>query len=126
MRLRSTTSYRSPENIGIVPIVESESELREVERKIFLAHIVIGADDSALEQRPERFDVVCVNDAANVLALSVANRLVRESLPAIQILVARVLIGSDEFNFAADSLRDKAMERRHIGVLDHLEDHIAF
>src|ERR1019366_8438363 len=99
LRLRSTTTYRGPENIGVVPIVESERELRKVERQIFLAHVVVRSDDSALEQRPERFDVVRVNDAVNVLALPVANRLMRESLPAIQILAAGGLISRDQLNF---------------------------
>jgi len=45
-----------PENIGVLAIVEAELKLREIERQIFFAHVVIRPDDPALEQRPERFD----------------------------------------------------------------------
>src|SRR5713101_3269950 len=61
------------ENIGVVSIVESELELREVQRQIFLAHFVVCADDSALEQTPESLNRIGVNDAAHVLAAAMAN-----------------------------------------------------
>src|SRR5258708_38181215 len=108
----SAPCYCCAENIGVVAIVAAELKFGQVQRQIFLAHVVIGADDSALEQRPERFDVVRVNQAAHVLALTMSNRLMRESLPAIQIVVARVLVGRDQFNLAAHSLGYEPMERR--------------
>src|SRR5271166_5041972 len=121
----SAPCYRLPKDVVFVAIVESESKLRKVQRQIFLAHVVVSAHDPALQERPERFDVVRVNQAANVLALAVADRLMRQSLPAIQILVAGMLIGRDQFNLAADGFRDKAVKCRHIGMLDHLADHVS-
>jgi hypothetical protein len=52
----SATSYRRPENIFGLAIVEPERELVQVQRKILLADVVMGADDTAFQQRPERFD----------------------------------------------------------------------
>ena len=66
-RQRSTTGHRSPENVGIVPIVEAERKLREIQRQIFLAHIVVSADDSTLQQRPEGVDVLSMYFAAHIL-----------------------------------------------------------
>jgi len=39
MRLRSTTRHRSPENVGIIPIVEPELKFIQIQRQIFLADI---------------------------------------------------------------------------------------
>ena len=64
----SASSHSCPENIWILPIVESKLELVQVERQIFLAHIVIGADDAALHQGPKRFDVVRMDVPANVFS----------------------------------------------------------
>ncbi len=68
MRLRSTTSYRGPENIGIVAIVKSELKLRQIKRQKIFADMMVGSDDSAFQQRPERFHIVCAADAAHVFA----------------------------------------------------------
>jgi len=48
----SATCYRLPKNVWFVAIVEAELKLRKVQRQIFLADIVVRADDSALQQRP--------------------------------------------------------------------------
>ena len=54
----SAPCYGTPEDVRIVPIVESETELREIQRQIFLANVVVGADDPALQERPERIDIL--------------------------------------------------------------------
>jgi len=46
--------YRLAKDIGIVAVVVTELKFGKVERQIFLAYVVVGADDAALEQRPER------------------------------------------------------------------------
>jgi hypothetical protein len=43
----SASCYRAPKDVFVVAIVESESELIEIERQIFLTHVVVGPDDSA-------------------------------------------------------------------------------
>jgi hypothetical protein len=57
----SPPCYRLPKDVFFVAIVESETELREVQRQIFLADVVVGADDSALEQGPEGINAGRVN-----------------------------------------------------------------
>ncbi len=123
----SASCYGCPENIGIVAIVESEAELGKVQRQIFLAHVVIGANDPALQERPERFHVVRVDEAAHVLAAAMIDGFMRQIRPAVEILIARVLIGRDQFNLVLvhDTI-DEAVQRRHVSVLDHLADHVAF
>ena len=73
----SASRYCLAENIGFAAIVVAELELGKVERQIFLAHVVVGADYAALKQRPEAFNVVRVNDAPNVHVVATADNFVR-------------------------------------------------
>ena len=52
----SASCYHVEENIRILAIVEAILKFRQIQRQIFFADVVIGADDSALEQRPEPFN----------------------------------------------------------------------
>jgi len=69
--LTSASCYHVKEGILVVAIVEAVLKLCKVQRQIFLAHVVIGAEHAELEQRPERFDAVRMDFAANVLAFAV-------------------------------------------------------
>jgi hypothetical protein len=123
----SAPCYRFPKDVFFVAIVESERELGKVQWQIFFAHVVIGAKHATLQERPERFHVVRVNEAANILAFAMVHGVVRKLLPACKVLIASVFISRDQFNFVFihDSI-DEPMERRHVGVFDHLADHVAF
>ena len=44
----SAPSYRFAEYVGFAPIVKSELKFREIQRQIFLAHIVRGRGTIAL------------------------------------------------------------------------------
>src|SRR5579863_1741611 len=54
----SAFCYHFPEHIGIVAMVMTELELRQVERQILAAHVMISSDHATFEQCPERFDAV--------------------------------------------------------------------
>jgi len=63
----SASCYDRIENVWILSIVEPERKLIQIQRKIFAADVMIVPDNPALEQRPEQFHVVRVNEAALVL-----------------------------------------------------------
>jgi hypothetical protein len=122
----SAPCYGAPEDVRVVPVIESERELIEVQRQIFLADVVIGADDSALEQRPERFNRVRMNQAANVLAVRMPNDKVRHAVwPLAYQPITGMLIGRDQFDFARDSVAHELIKGRSIRVRDHLTNDIA-
>ena len=54
--LTSASCYHVEENIFVIAIVEVVLKLREVQRQIFFAHVVIGAEHAALQKRPERWE----------------------------------------------------------------------
>lgn len=75
----SASCYRLAEDVGFLPVVETELELREVQREILLADVVEPADDAMFEQRPEPFDAVRMNHATYIFARAVADDLMREA-----------------------------------------------
>jgi hypothetical protein len=98
-----------PEDIWIFAIVMAELELSQVQRQILLADVVIRADDSALEQSPERFNVICVNLPANISTLGVSHRLMWIAKRG-QVGITLVVVVRDERNLVAYSLADKVVE----------------
>src|SRR5579862_1687136 len=125
--LTSASCYHVEENVLVAAIVKTILKLSEVQRQILLAHVVIRAEYSALEQRPERLDAVRMDFTAHVFAFAMINSLVRQIAPSFQVLIARVFIGRDQLNvlFVHD-LIDESIERRHIRSLDHFADQISF
>src|SRR5260370_36960605 len=67
--LALASCYHVKENVWILAIVEAVLKLREIQQ-ILLAHVMIRVEHSALEQRPERFDAVGMDFAANVFVLA--------------------------------------------------------
>ena len=63
----SAPCYGFSKDIGVVPVVVAELEFGDVQRQIFAADLVEGADDAALEDRPEAFNRVRVDRADDVL-----------------------------------------------------------
>src|SRR5690349_1680728 len=52
----SASCHDRPEHVGVVAVVMTEREFVEVQRQILLAHLVVGPDDAALQEAPERLD----------------------------------------------------------------------
>jgi hypothetical protein len=119
----SASSKDCLEDIGIVAIVVAELKLREIEREIFFAYVVERADDSALQQRPERFKIVGMHFAAHVLARFVIHVLVRECL--IQLLIASSFIRGDQTYLVRDRIADETAHGLSRSIFDDLTDDIA-
>jgi hypothetical protein len=52
----SASCYHVEEDIRILAIVEAILKFSEIQRQVFLAHVVVRAEYAALEGRPERFN----------------------------------------------------------------------
>jgi hypothetical protein len=75
--LVSAACYPRPEHVGIAAVIVAELKFGNVERHIFLAHLVECADNAAFEDRPETFNRGGVNCTNNILVRLVLNRLAR-------------------------------------------------
>jgi hypothetical protein len=67
----SAACYRGVEDFRIMPIVVAEFEFCDVQRHIFFADFMEGADHTALEDRPEAFNGLGVHGPNNIFASSV-------------------------------------------------------
>jgi len=118
----SAPSYGLAEHIGVVPIVMAELKFREVQRQVLSADIVIGAEDSTLEQSPEGIQILSVNHAGNVLASGMVRGVVR--VDGVQTLIAYVLISRYESHLIAYRLADEVLKSFCGSVFDHLANNV--
>jgi hypothetical protein len=77
-----------------------------VERQIFRAHIVIGADNAPLQEQPEILDIIRMHLTAYILARFMVNSLVR--VKVLQIAVCAPFIRCDQ----ADVIRNRLSTNR--------------
>ena len=75
----SAACYEQIEHIGILPVIVPKRELRRVERKVLLRDVMEAAHDAALEQSPETFEIVGMNNTVHVLALTVTDGFMRHA-----------------------------------------------
>jgi Leucine-rich repeat (LRR) protein len=59
--------YRRSENVSVLPIVISDLELGNIERKIFAAYLVERAGDASLDNGPKAFDSLSMHRADKIL-----------------------------------------------------------
>src|SRR5260221_10397633 len=69
----SASLDRRREHIAVVPVVVSELKFIDVELEIFLADLVVRADDAALHDGPEALNGVGVNRTDDILASAVTH-----------------------------------------------------
>ncbi len=120
----SAPCYSLAEYVGLFAIVKSELKLSKIERGIFLAHVVVRPDDSALEQRPERIDALCVDFAAHIFLCAMIDGSMPET-HASQIAVVVTVIGRDQGDFVGNSFTNKFVVSIPVSLLDHFANHIA-
>jgi hypothetical protein len=113
-----------PKDVGILAIVMTELKLRQVQRQIGLADVVIGADNSALQQTPEGFQIVRMDLAAHVFMRLVVYMLMRERL--MELLIASGLIGREQADVWRYGLANETAHSLHRSILDDLTNHVAF
>ncbi len=119
----STSFGRRSENIGVQSIVIPELKFRYVQMQILLADLVVCANYTALQDRPEAFDGVGVDCANDMLADAVVNDTVRETI--VQPIVPGPRISAEQANAGGNCLSDEPFEDRAAGVLNDARDDIA-
>src|ERR1700722_31710 len=87
-------AIRRSEDIDVLAAIIAKLKFRDVQRQIFLADLVIGADNAALQDAPKAFNRVGVNRADNVVAAALADNPVRQI--AAEQPISRMLINVGE------------------------------
>ena len=116
----ASTDRRS-ENVSVPPVVITELELGDIERHIFPAHFVKGANHAALENRPEPFNGLSVDCADDILASRMVNGSVREIF--VEDVVCGPLIGAKQTDFMGNGFSDKCIKRCGLDVRDYPRPH---
>jgi hypothetical protein len=96
------------ENVYIHAVIIAELELGNIERHIFSAHFVEGADDATLEDRPEAFDGLRMHGSDDVLPLGVVNGRVR--VFSVKVLIPNPLIGAEQADLVRDCFAHKSLK----------------
>jgi hypothetical protein len=117
------SAYCRAEDIGIETIVVTELKFRNIQRHIFFADLVKGADHAALKDRPEALNRIGVNRADNVLLAVMVNRAVRIFLA--KLFVAIPSVRREQANLVGHDFIDE-IEGGFLGhSLQNASDHVA-
>ena len=119
----SASCYCFTKDVGIPAVVVAELKFSQVEPQIFLTHMMKAAHNATLEERPERFEVVCVNLPANIFALAVVHSLVWKIL--FQEAITGVFVRRNQIDRFTDGLANECIQRDSIRTLDNLADDIS-
>lgn len=120
----SASSDRFSENVGIIPIIVPELELSNIERQVFLADLVVGADNATLEDAPKAFNRIGVDRTDDIVAFLVADRTVL--VVSLKAAIAGMFVCGEKANLCRDDFADEAFKGFRADVLDHAGDHVAF
>ena len=120
----SAACYRLAENIGFMAIVKPELELREVERQIFLADVVIRPNNAALEQGPERINRLRMDFATHIFFPMMNDRAMPIS-HLCQVPVIGRFIRRNKADIARYGSFDKIVVCMPVDFFDHLAHNTA-
>ena len=112
------------ENVVVKAIIVPELELRNVKMQIFLADVVEGANDPALNDRPKALNRVGVYRSNYVLLCGVVDSDVRIA-PLAEAVVANPLIGAEQANLVRDGFADESFQRGGSDVGDNASHDVA-
>ena len=119
----SATRYEQSERIVYVSCVVTELEFIDVQRQIGSADLVEIADDAALDERPETFDVLSMNRTDDIVAFGVVDDFMR--IAWRQTAITKPLIGYQQGHFLGYGLAYKALQGSAIDALNYASGNFA-
>jgi hypothetical protein len=121
----SASCYGVKEDVGVLAIIEAPRKLVQIQGQVFGADVVIGADDPALQKRPETLNRISMNPSSHVFAPRMINGFVRQTF-FLQMAVCGVFVCSNKADFVRNRFAHESPERIESGIFDHLAGDIAF
>jgi hypothetical protein len=119
-----TPAYCRAKNIGVHSVIIAELELRDVQRQIFAANLVIAAHNAALNQRPKTLNRVGVNSADDVLSGLMIHNAVR--ILFFQILIRWIGVCAKQADFFRYRFADKFFEYGFVNTEHNARHDVAF
>lgn len=119
----SAPLYRRSEDVGIEAVVIAELKLRDVERQIFGAYLMIAAHDTALYQRPETFDRIGVNSTNDALTGFMIDHAMR--IFFAEIAVSAVVIRAEQAHFLGNCFAYEFRDCCFVDAKDNARNDVA-
>ena len=119
----SAPCYGLAKDVFFVPIVEPELKLIQIQGQILLADIVIGANDSALQQRPKAFDALRVDIPAHVLTSGMPDELMLAVVNA-DCVVPAPFIRDNQRRVSLGNFANESSQGFGVGTLNYLADQV--
>lgn len=123
----SAATNRRAEDVGVKPVVVSELKFRNVQRQVLGAHFVEGANNTALQNRPEAFNRVGVdrtnNGVLGVFALGVINDAVLVAI--VKAVIGAIIVRAEQTNAIGHGFFDERFDRIAFNVFDDASNDIA-
>src|SRR5437899_1323854 len=110
----SASCYDVTKDVGIFPVVMSELKLSKIERQVTLTDMMEAAHNPALQERPERINILRVNFAANIFTSAMPDGFMR--ILVVNQAIAGVLIGRYEVNSFRDGLANEPVQRAGVRI----------
>lgn len=120
----SASCYDLLENVAVLPAVEAERELIDVQREVLLADVVERSHDATLQETPERVDIRRVDVAADILSARVIHAPVPESDDG-QPVVGRAFVAGDKIDLGRNRLGHEVFDGLVIHGVKHPGDDAA-
>src|SRR6266850_4541287 len=118
----SAFCYDIGKDIGILPVIMPVRKLCQVQRQVFFADLMEGANHTTFQQAPEGFDVIRMDVSAHIFLLAVFHDLMREE--AFQRIITIGFVSGHQGYSVADRLSHESSHRCTVGPFNHLADHI--
>src|SRR5438874_881931 len=113
----SARRYEQTKRIFLIPRVVAEFEFVDVERQISRADLVEIADDAALDEGPEAFNILGMNRANNIFPFGVVDNFVR--VARRQAAITNPLIRYEQCHFLRYGLTYKAFQGSAVNAFNN-------
>ena len=119
---KSASGDRRTENIRILAMIISERELSDIQRQVFVTHLVERTDDAAFKQRPKTFNRIGVNGTDYILLNFVVCGLARIFFQAP---IDLMLVGRQQADLVGNCLAYESFDIALVDVIENASDDVA-
>lgn len=121
----SAFCYDISKDVRILAVIVAIAKLREIQRQIVFAHLVIGADHATLQEAPKAVQVRRMDVPAHIFPALMTHRFMREAL-VLEASIAGVFICGNQRHVFADCVSDEALQGLRAHLLNDLRYDVPF
>src|SRR5262249_14301646 len=120
----SAFCYHIVKDVRVLAVIVAIAELRQIQRQIVFAHLVIRANHATLEQAPKAIQVRGMDVPAHIFAALMADRFMGKAF-VFKPTIAAMFISGDKGHILTYRMPYKALQSLSVHFLNDLSDDIA-